>query len=85
MYYRKQFLLALFGESTVHLAGGKKGKTVIKYTQEVFNSRLVFILLSRSIKFHITMDKKAYPVNFSHQGLFYFSVISVNGNKYFPA
>lgn len=62
--------------------------------QEIFNSRLVIIILSRFIKskkkkilfvpFYFTMEKKLYPVNFYQQGLFWFSVMCVNGNKYFP-
>lgn len=64
--------------------------------EEIFNSRLVFLLLSRSIKskekktqdflfapFYFNMEKELCQVNFCHQGQFWFSVMCVNGNKYF--
>ena len=71
------FLLRIYSTPGWKKKRKRKGKTVIKCTPEIFNSRVVFILLSTSVKlkkkkshyfifalFYITMDKKLFPVNF---------------------
>lgn len=74
----------------------KKNPEKGKKNHNIFNSRLVFIILTRSIKskqkksdfFFLTIflyhGKELHPGNFCHKGLFWFSVTCDNGKKTSP-